>query len=415
MLPCVLFVGGGAETLPGVRQALDMGFEVAVSDANPAAPCLAAATYPLLASTYDPAGTVAAARELTRCRRPIDGVLCLAVDVPHTVAAVAEALGLPGIGARAAALAMDKLAMKERLAQAGVPVPFFAPVRDLAELRAVLARRGPDLVLKPVDSRGARGVQRLARVTDLPAALDEARRHSPTGRVMVEEFLPGPQLSTESLVIDGRAVTPGFSDRNYEFLERFAPFVIENGGELPSRLSTATLEAVAQVVDQAAAALGIGRGVVKGDIVVRDGRPVVIELAARLSGGYFCTHEIPRATGVDLVGAALRQCLGERVAAGELRPRFSRGVAQRWLFARPGLVTAVRGEAAARAVPGVFHVELRAKPGDVVAPVTCHPARLGVVMAEAADREAAVAAAETALAALAVDVVPHCSQEARHG
>lgn len=406
MKKCLLFVGGGVETLPGVRLARAMGLEVAVSDGNPKSPCLAEADYPLLASTYDPAGTVAAARAFVRNRRPLDGVLCLAVDVPHTVAAVAAALGLPGVSLETARLAMDKLAMKARLAADGIPVPFFAAVTGPGDLRAAIDRHGPDLVIKPVDSRGARGVQRLARAADLDAAYGEARRHSPTGRVMVERFLPGPQVSTESLVLDGVAHTPGFSDRNYEFLDRFAPFIIENGGELPSVLPGDVQDAVRALVDRAAASLGVRQGVVKGDIVVSEGKPYVIELATRLSGGYFCSHEIPSSTGVDFLGAAIRLSLGETVSPGELVPAFSRGVAQRWIFADPGEIVAIDGVEAARDVPGVFYLELRARPGDLVAPINCHPARLGVVMAAAPSREAAVAAAEAAVAAIVVTTRP---------
>ena len=39
--------------------------------------------------------------------------------------------------------------------------------------------------------------------------------------------------------------------------------------------------------------MGVTDGTVKGDIVVHKGEPYVIELAARLSGGFFCTREIP--------------------------------------------------------------------------------------------------------------------------
>ena len=67
------------------------------------------------------------------------------------------------------------------------------------------------------------------------------------------------------------------------------------------------------VVARAAAALGVTDGTVKGDIVVHDGEPYVIELAARLSGGFFCTREIPLNTGVDFVGCAIRVALGERI------------------------------------------------------------------------------------------------------
>jgi biotin carboxylase len=406
MQKCLLFVGGGLETLPGVRLAKAMGHLVAVSDANPKAPCLAAADYALVASTYDPDGTVTAAFDFHRNVRPINGVLCMAVDVPHTVAAVALALGLPGIPPEAARLAVDKLAMKERFAADGVPVPWFAAVAGPDALRAVVKERGRDLVIKPVDSRGARGVQRLVAATDLDAAFAEAKRHSPSGRVMVEEFLAGPQVSTESLVIDGVAATPGFSDRNYEFMDRFAPYIIENGGELPSHLPADVQTAVRELVSRAAASMGVTRGVVKGDIVVCRGKPYVIELAARLSGGYFCSHEIPRNTGVDFVGASIRQSLGEPVTPEELSPRFSRGVAQRWIFAEPGVITDISGVETARKTPGVFFLEMRAALGDVVAPMHCHPARLGVIMAEGQTRAAAIAAAEAAVSAIVVTTRP---------
>jgi hypothetical protein len=51
-------------------------------------------------------------------------------------------------------------------------------------------------------------------------------------------------------------------------------------------------------------------GDIKGDIVVHKGEPYVIELAARLSGGFFCTREIPLNTGVDFIGAAIKIALG---------------------------------------------------------------------------------------------------------
>src|SRR6185312_6052105 len=149
---------------------------------------------------------------------------------------VAARLKLPGISVVTAELACDKLAMKRRFAERGVKVPWFAEVRTVQELQRVAIERGRNLVIKPVDSRGSRGVQRIARVEDLVAAFMLARSHSPTERVMVEQYLEGPQVSTESIVTGGRCFTPGFSDRNYEHLEKYAPFFIENGGDLPSHL-----------------------------------------------------------------------------------------------------------------------------------------------------------------------------------
>jgi biotin carboxylase len=263
--------------------------------------------------------------------------------------------------------------------------------------------RGSDLVVKPVDSRGSRGVQRLARTTDLTQSFALAERHSPTKRVMVEAYLDGPQVSTESVVIDGQCHTPGFADRNYEFLEKHAPFFIENGGDLPSRLSPETQRSVKDVVARAAAALGVTDGTVKGDIVVHRNEPYVIELAARLSGGFFCTREIPLNTGVDFIGCAIRIALGERVPAAELEPRRQQTVIQRYAFPKPGRVIAVRGADAAKRLPGIADVVVTAKPGDVIPPAGDKRPSAAMVLATGGSHDDALAAARAGLAAIEIE------------
>ena len=90
--------------------------------------------------------------------------------------------------------------------------------------------------MKPVDNRGARGVVILRDGVDVNWAYSLALSQSPTNKLILEKYLTGPQVSTESIVVNGQATTIGFSDRNYEFLEKYSPFVIENGGQLPSFL-----------------------------------------------------------------------------------------------------------------------------------------------------------------------------------
>ena len=402
----ILFVGAGLETRPGIQRALDMGLHVVVSDANPDAPGVAMAHDFLRASTYDLADSVARALAFHTTVRPLSGVLSVGTDVPMTVAAVAEALALPCISPASARLAADKLAMKACFADQGVPIPWFTAVSDAAQLADLVARNGLPLVLKPVDSRGARGVLRLAASTNLGWAFDVARSHSPTGRVMLERYMDGPQVSTESLMVNGRAYTPGFSDRNYEYLDRFAPHIIENGGDLPSHLPAEQQAAITAVVEAGALAMGITNGVVKGDMVLHDGRPYVIELAARLSGGYFCTHEIPLNTGVDFVGAAIRQCLGEQLSPSDLAPSMNQGVAQRYIFPEPGVVRAISVPAWIAHDPNIAMCEIRTSVGAVVSQAEHHPARAGVVIATGPDRASAIAKAEAAVNAILIETTP---------
>lgn len=399
----LLVVGGGIEAIPGLQKAKNLGLHVVVSDANPEAPGFRWADDRLIASTYDIDETVAAASRYHRTVRPIDGVMCIASDIPLTVASVAHALNLPGIPLESARLASEKLAMKEKFAADNVPVPWFAPVDSAAQVKAIAMERGFPLVIKPVDSRGARGVQRLTGSEDLDQSFELAARESPGGRVMIEQFLDGPQVSTESIMLGGVAHTPGFADRNYELLEKYAPNIVEDGCDLPTILETAQQQSVREVVEQAALSMGIRNGVVKGDIVVHKGKAYIIELAARLSGGLLCSDLIPLNTGVEFVENAIRLALGEPVRPDDLVPRFQHCVCQRYLFPRPGRVRRIAGEEEARGQRGIVFCQVRVKIDSVIGPMNCHPARAGMVIAVGGSREQAVQRARTAVETIEID------------
>ena len=398
----LLIISGGIEAADAARRAKEMGHTVVVSDRDPQAPGFAFADSCLIADVYGPSETAAAAERYSRKIRRIDGVICVAADAPVTAATVAQRLRLPGLPVHVAELACDKLAMKKCFRSAGVNIPWFSEVSTPQELRRLAIERGRDLVIKPVDSRGSRGVQRVAQVEDLAKAFMLARSHSPSERVMVEQYLDGPQVSTESILLDGVCHTPGFSDRNYEFLDRYAPFFIENGGDLPSRLPDTIQQKVKDLVGRAASAMGITHGTVKGDIVVHKGEPYVIELAARLSGGFFCTREIPLNTGVDFIGAAIRLALGEPVSAEELTPRRQDAVIQRYAFPDPGTVVSVSGAEDARRIPGIAEVVVTAREGDVIPPAGDKRPSAAMVLASGGTREAALKAANDALALIQI-------------
>ena len=388
-------VSGGAEAVPGIQRARAMGLHVVVSDMNPAAPGFAVADEAIVANTYDVDETVAAASAYHKTKRPIDGVMCMAADVPLTVASVAAALSLPGIPVESARLASDKLAMKQAFARAGIPIPWYQAIASIDQLRAAIAERGFPLVLKPVDGRGARGVLRLTEQTDLAWAFAHATGQSRRGGVMVEEYLSGPQISTEGLLVGGEGTTCGFIDRNYEHLERFAPYIVENGGEQPSVLPLSAQRQIASVAMDAGRAMGIVSGSVKGDMVWTERGPYVIEIAARLSGGWMSTDQIPLGTDVDLIGCAIRVALGESVPAEDIRPRWHRGVAIRYFFPPPGRVVAIEGADAFATVPWVHRMGFFVEIGEVVQPITDHTKRAGFVITTGATREEAVARAQS--------------------
>lgn len=402
----LIVIGAGLESIPVLQKANEMGLHVVAVDANPQAPGFAYAHETIIGCVYTPEKSVTALTQWSKKGGRPQGVICAAVDAPGTVAAVAKHFGLTAVSAETARLATDKMAMKDRFKERGIPIPWYKEIFSAKELEQIINDRKETLVIKPVDSRGARGVLRLVYgSSNMPApkwAFEYSKKESPGGRVMVEKDLDGPQISTEGFVVNGQTFCPGFSDRNYEFLDRYAPNIIENGGDLPSFLTQHEQAAVKNLSGQAAIALGIENSMFKGDMVVHQGKPYVIEMAARLSGGYFCSHEIPWNTGVDFVKTAIRLALDETPDAAEMTPSFQKGVAQRYLFPNPGKVIAIKGLEKAQKMDGISMIEIRTAVGETISPATSHPARAGVVMAKAETREKAIKQVEAAVAAIKI-------------
>ncbi|WP_417450183.1 ATP-grasp domain-containing protein [Kordiimonas sp.] len=398
----LLVLGGSRQAEAGLARLSEMGLELVVCDIDPNAPGFAYAAHRILASVYHAQDCIPAVLAF-HAHTAVDGVMCLACDVPHIVARIAKALDLPGIDVKSADLTVDKLAMKDRFRAHGVAVPPYRAISGLAELEAAKTEWG-DVVVKPVDSRGSKGVSLMRAADKLAWAYDYALENSPSGRVMAEKYLSGPQVSTESIVIGSTAITPAMSDRSYEYLDRFAPFIVENGGDMPCELAANMKEKIAGLVGAGAKALGIDSGIVKGDIVVHEGVPYIIELAARLSGGYFCTHQIPLSTGVDLVAGAARTALGETLQPAGWNAKFERHVSTRWLIPESGRITGFARPEAVLSSPGVLAFEHWAEVGARIGGAMNAAASVAMVQATGDSRAQAVRNAETALDAFALTV-----------
>ena len=389
----LLFIGGGEESVQGVLRARELGMKTAVLDRSRSAPAATRADRILLGSIFDIDRAVGLATDLNS-RWPINGVTSVATDAPMTVAAVASGLGLPSIGRTSAAYVSNKISMKKRFVQAGVPTAPGYQVSSAAQLRAAIENLGDVVVVKPADSRGARGVSLVRPDDDCEARFEEALTESPMGAVIVERFLDGPQLSTESVVDEGRIRTVGISTRNYERLPQTYPFPVEDGGDLPAQLSDSVAKEIDAVLLAAASALGITSGTVKGDLVVHEGKVFIIELAGRLSGGYFATHEIPLSTGVDYLAAAFRLALGIGLDLEALNPSCNVPVAQRYFFPSAGRIESIVIPEWVPAHPDVRLFIMRAQVGDTVAKIRNHPARAGLVITTGHSRGEAIELAE---------------------
>jgi len=397
----VLFVGAGRHQRRAIAQARATGLRVVAVDRNPEAPGLAAADVAEVVDFSD----VDAVLEVAR-RHGVDGVLTISADraVP-VVAAVADALGLPGIGTETAYVMTQKIAMRRVLGDAGVPQPEFAAVRNVHEGFAALERVGLPAVLKPADSGGQRGVFRLETPDDLERHLHVALAESPTGEAIIESYVEGLELNGLVIVRDGEAFPLTLSDRLRPPGLGFGVGWIH---VYPATIYADQLEEAERVAVHAVHALGLRDGIAFPQLLATDdGRVLVIEVAARIPGGQMADLA-KHAVGVDLVEIALRQALGEEVPDEVARPRFAQPLAIRFLTASPGplptgTVKEIGSLEKVSAFPGVVQADLYLSVGETIRPVQLDGDRRGYVIAIADTNVEALERAEAA--AQLIDVV----------
>jgi biotin carboxylase len=388
----LLVLGAGPAQLGLLAAARERGIDTIAADRDPSAVGFPLAGRRAIVSAEDEA----ALERLARAER-VGGIVAPGIDWPVAIAArIASRLGLPHpLDPATAALAVSKLRQRERFAEAGVPQPRWALVRDVHERPEVEF----PCVVKAPDRQGQRGLTLVRDRSELRDAVRAAIDASRSRTALVEELVDGPEVTVNAFSVDGELQPLTVTDR--ETAEPPA-FGVALAHVFPSLSGES--EAVAAAA-AAVAALGIAHGPTYTQLRIGADGPRVVEVAARLGGGH--DAELCRAAlGVDLNGLALAAALGAPVDPDELRvDRRVGGACTRFLVAEPGEIRAVEGVEKARASEGVVAVHVHRGAGRVIEPLRAGSDRAGAVLAVGATREEAVRRAVSAAACVRFDTV----------
>jgi len=321
---------------------------------------------------------------------PVAAVVAADTPMLPLAAEVAARLGLPHHPVAAVAAAADKAAQRRLWAAATIAQPAFRIVPAAASPDAVpraAAEVGYPCVVKAVSLSASQGVLRA----DDPAAAAAAATRirlvlAAAGRpgsepLLVEEYVPGPELSIDGLLTTGALTVTAVFDKPWT---ADGPTFEETLLITPSRIRGPLLAEAVSAAAQAARALGLTHGPIHAELRIdeRAGRPrpVMLELAARSIGG-LCSRAL-RFGGASLEELVLAHALGRpapwRSDAGASRPS---GVLM-LPVPRPGVLVAVEGRAEAAATPGVTGLTITIPVGQQVRPLPEGDRYLGFIFAE---------------------------------
>jgi len=334
----------------------------------------------------------ASADRLAARAGPVAAVV--AADAPMLVlaAAVAARLGLPHNPVAAVRAAADKARQRTRWAAAGLAQPAFRIVPAAAPDEAVrqAARAvGFPCVVKAISLSASQGI---LRADDTAAAVAAARRirlilaqaRRPSGEpLLVEAYVPGPELSIDGLLPGGGQPSDGGLSVTAIFDKPDTPdgpTFEETMLVTPSRLPGPVLLAAVATAGRAARALGLTHGPVHAELRLGHQRPVLLELAARSIGG-LCSRALRFPAGLSLEEVVLANALGRDPGPAGYRQARPSGVFM-LPVPRPGTLRAVEGRAAAAAVPGITGLTISIPVGQQVRPLPEGDRYLGFIFAE---------------------------------
>lgn len=388
----ILIIGAGPVQVAGIQRARELGFHVIAADDNPNAPGLALADHADIGHVKD----VACLTALARAER-VEGVFSVSVEqAVKAIAAICHELRLPGLTPEAAENATNKQRMRTAWAAAGVPSPSSHACQSLAEVRAAAGRLGFPVVVKPADSAGSRGVSFVDHEAKLDTAFEQARVFATDGTVLVEEYMPGVEMSVEAFVAGERFWPLALSDK----IRTQPPYLLDTTVLFPSEQPAEIRDEAVRIVARAAEVLGIDNAPIHAEVMVTPKGPMMVELAARGPGFKVFTEMIPWVTGIDTVRELIRLSVGE---TPDFSQPLQRGAVLRFPEVAPGRVRRISGVEAARRIPGITDLEVYCREGETVRPLTSGGDRVGHIIAMAETRAAALAAVREAEQTLRIE------------
>ena len=257
-------------------------------------------------------------------------------QVLEVVAQISEELSLPCyIDADTATNVSKKSFMKDIFIKNGVPTSKYVILENLDFVK--IGQLEFPIIVKPVDSYSSRGVKKVLNYDELGVAFEEAKNISREGKVVVEEFVEGEEVTVDVYVENGVAkiLTTSNSDK-----VKGEGFVIHRTRN-PANISADILEKIKDTAQKIATGFGLKDSPMLIQLITDGKRISVIEFCARTGGG-IKFRLIKRVSGFDVVKAVADLALGEKPHY-EDNAKTCPFIVNEFLYAKEGVIDRLEG------------------------------------------------------------------------
>ena len=325
-----LCVCGGPFQLALIRTASQLGIRTIVADISSEAAARELADVFVQIDTNDRDALLMIAKQ-----NDIDLVLSDQTDrVVPIVAHLNAAMDLPGLRPEVAKRFTNKLEMRSHLSGSEVRLPHFAETDCLEHANQIAEQFGYPIVVKPKQSQSSQGVFRVERACDLPNRFMMAMSFSSDKKILIEEYVDGPEVTVEGLMIKGTLHLLAIGDIQHYTSQPCVARQIT----YPSRLSPTLRSRLRTAMNEAVKALGLEDGLCHAEFRIREERPYLIEIAARGGGNHIASLILPHLTDLDVYRIWIGRLFNQDI---EFPKPKCRAACLEWLSLEPGRVKSI--------------------------------------------------------------------------
>lgn len=238
-------------------------------------------------------------------RYQVKGIITAATDKPLVMMArVAEKLNLAFFSVETAECSTDKLLMKQKFQEAGIPCArgfLLNSVDELATLKADYP-----VIVKPRDNSGSRGVIYCTNFNEVELAVQEALQYTKKGNVLVEEFIDGKEYSIESLHVAGNTHVIQYTEK----ITTPRPYNVELGHIQPADLTNTQKEEINSIISGIAVCMGFTNCASHTELKINSKGIYIIETSPRLGGDFITSHLVPLSSGVNMEDQLINIAMG---------------------------------------------------------------------------------------------------------
>lgn len=312
----ILIFGGGMLQISLIKTANRLGYYTIVIDPDPNALGKKVADQFIVVSGSDFERTLEIAINNT-----IKGLVTTATDKPLLMMAeVAEKLNLPFPSKNSVYNTINKFELKKTLLTNNVPCAK-GILTNYLELEDNLNKSKIHfpLIIKPIDSSGSRGAYYCRTKDELASVFSDSIKYSSFDKVLIEEFLDGPEISIESLIQDNILHIIQITDKTTTPY----PYNVEMQHLQPSRFYREYYDDIYRILSNAVKSLKLNDCALHPEMKITKQGIKIIEIGPRLGGDFITSHLTPLSTGINIEEQMIKIAIGEKINYKRLYNRYS--------------------------------------------------------------------------------------------